>query len=243
LHHVVLERWSRGHSILHTRDPRSKILALVSFLVVVATTTMASPLPGAAYGLLLVSVILLARLPLGSALLRAGTVLPFSVTFAAMSLLAGDAPRALALLQKSYLSALAVLLVVGTTPLPELLRGLESLGAPRFLLLVVQFLYRYLFVISEQAQHMRLAAASRGTFSRPARNRRRRLRAAAGALSVLFARSYDRAEGIHRAMLARGFQGHVSLLSLPRFRWTDAVFLLLAVLAPVALRVTLGRFI
>ena len=31
-------------------------------------------------------------------------------------------------------------------------------GAPRFLLMVAQFLYRYLFVISEEAQHMRKAA-------------------------------------------------------------------------------------
>ena len=63
---------------------------------------------------------------------------------------------------KSYLSALAVLLLVSTTPLPVLLRGFEMLGAPRFLLMVAQFLYRYLFVISEEAQHMRKAAMARG---------------------------------------------------------------------------------
>ena len=55
-----------------------------------------------------------------------------------------------------------MLLVVSTTPLPVLLRGLEMTGAPRFLLMVAQFLYRYLFVISEEAQHMSKAAASRG---------------------------------------------------------------------------------
>ena len=63
---------------------------------------------------------------------------------------------------KSYLSALAVLLLVSTTPLPVLLRGFEMTGAPRFLLMVAQFLYRYLFVISEEAQHMRKAAMARG---------------------------------------------------------------------------------
>ena len=123
---------------------------------------------------------------------------------------------------KSYLSALAVILVVATTPIPLLLRGLQSLGAPRILVLIVQFLHRYLFVISEQAQHMRLAAACRqaGSKTRPSA----KFRAAAGAVSVLFARSYNRAEGIHRAMLSRGFQGQFVDASKLRFTSADAMF-------------------
>ena len=88
-------------------------------------------------------------------------MLPFTAVFAAVSWLAGDPARGAALVLKSYLSALAVLLLVSTTPLPVLLRGFEIAGAPRFLLMVAQFLYRYLFVISEEAQHMRKAAAWR----------------------------------------------------------------------------------
>ena len=96
-------------------------------------------------------------------LTRAAVVLPFTLVFAIITILAGDLERAGLLLGKSYLSALAVLALVSTTPLPQLLRGLEMLGVPRFLLMVAQFLYRYLFVISEEAQHMRVAAASRRT--------------------------------------------------------------------------------
>ena len=88
-------------------------------------------------------------------------VLPFSLTFALISWLAGEPLRALALVEKSYLSTVAVLLLAGVTPLPLLLGGLERLGSPRLLVLVAQFLYRYLFVLSEQAQHMRLAASCR----------------------------------------------------------------------------------
>jgi cobalt/nickel transport system permease protein len=125
--------------------------------------------------------------------------------------------------EKSYLSTVAVLLVVGTTPLPLLLSGLESLGTPRLLVLVAQFLYRYLFVVSEQAQHIRLAAACRqGT----ERRRRSRFHAAAGALAVLFARSYYRAEGIHRAMMARAFSGKFALLRPLQFGWADGLLTL-----------------
>ena len=143
--------------------------------------------------------------------------------------------RALGLVEKSYLSTVAVLLVAGTTSLPALLRGLELLGAPRLVVLVAQFLYRYLFVISEQAQHMRLAAAARQ--GDPKVHRKGRFRAAAGALAVLFARSYYRAEGIHRAMLARAFTGRFPLLNSPRFHLTDGIFALATAALLILVRV------
>jgi len=178
---------------------------------------------------------LIGGLPLGTLLLRAMVVLPFSLTFGLISWIAGDSLRAVALIEKSYLSSVAVLLVVGTTPLPRLLSGLESLGTPRLLVLVAQFLYRYLFVISEQAQHMRLAASSRQGI--PGLHRRSRFRAAVGALAVLFARSYYRAEGIDQAMLARGFSGKFPLLTPLRLKFADGLFLLVMVAFLVLVRV------
>ena len=237
MHHVVLERWSRRESFLHRRDPRAKIVVLLVFLVVVATTGHPFAVSGACYLALLLAVLLWARLPIRNVLTRAAVVLPFSLVFALITLAAGEPQRAGMLLGKSYISALAVLALVSTTPLPQLLRGLEMLGVPRFLLMVAQFLYRYLFVISEEAQHMRVAAASRRTVARAERSAR--FRAAAGALAVLFARSYGRAEAIHRAMLARGFQGRFRLLTVLQFGWADAVFLIAAAVLPLLIRVAL----
>lgn len=242
MHHLVVERWSRAHSVLHARDPRIKILLLLAFLIAVATTPRISLASVLCYGCVLLVGISLGRLPAGAVLARAAVVLPFSATFALLSVLAGDRERALALLVKSYVSALAVLLLAGVTPLPKLLRGLESLGAPRVLTLVVQFLYRYLFVISEQAQHMRLAALCRGLGSRAGGRGRIGFRAAAGAVAVLFARSYARAQGIHRAMLARGFQGRTELLSPPRLAPADLASLFFGLALLLALRLFLEVF-
>ena len=234
MHHVVLERWSRGTSPIHRRDPRAKIAALLIFLIVLATAHQALPILALSLFFLLCGALLWARLPVTGALARACIVLPFALVFAGISWLSGDLTRGLALVLKSYLSSLAVLLVVSTTALPDLLRGLEMTGAPRFLLQVAQFLYRYLFVISEEAQHMRKAAAARGASVG-------RFRGAAGALAVLFARSYGRAENIHRAMLARAFLGHFHPLCVLRFKRSDAAFAVLASLAPVILRVAVER--
>jgi cobalt/nickel transport system permease protein len=220
MHHVVLERWSRGNTFLHRRDARAKILAALILLIAIATAR--PPLGRFAmpcFFLLLVAAAA-GRLPVPGALWRAALVLPFTVVFALIAWAGGDPARAQTLLVKSYLSAMAVLILAGVSPLPALLNGIEKLGAPRFLLLVTHFVYRYLFVLSEEAQHMRIAAVSRG-----ARNVSAARRAAAGAVAVLFARSYERAEAVHHAMLARGFRGRLRTLNRERFGLNDAAFL------------------
>jgi cobalt/nickel transport system permease protein len=217
-----------------------KILAVLAWLVAIGTTPRITPVLTACYLALLIGVTAVARLPVRGVLIRAAGVLPFAATFAVISVAAGDAARAEALVAKSYLSASAVLVLAGTTPLSKLLRGLELLGVPRFLTLVVQFLYRYLFVVAEQAQHMRMAALARGSQSRRGRRIAERFRAAAGAVATLFARSHARAESIHGAMLARGFQGRMEPISAPRLRVADALFLAAGVVAATAPRFLQG---
>jgi len=242
LHHVALERWSRGDSMLHQRDPRAKIVALAAFLMAVATADRGLPVLAGLLVVLLCGALRLARLPLRGTLARSALVLPFTLFFGAVCWAGGDAARGAALVLKSYLSALSVLLLVGTTPLPDLLRGMEALGAPRFLLMVAQFLYRYLFVICEEARQMAQAAASRGSTMSNFASGRARFVAAAGALAVLFTRSYSRAGEIHRAMLARAFPGHFRVLKSRRFRLADAAFLFLAGAVPIVLRMGVERF-
>jgi cobalt/nickel transport system permease protein len=228
VHHVVLDRWSRGESSLHRRDARAKTIAVLVFLIAVATARRSFLPLGACYLGILAAVIVAARLPLMAVLKRAAVVLPFTAVFAAMSLAAGEPARAAALVGKSYLSALAVLILVSSTPLPQLLAGLERMGAPRYLLMVAQFLYRYLFVISEEAQHMRAALQAKSGSLRNRLWNREKFGAPAGVLSVLFARSYAHAESVHQAMLARGFQGRFLTLSGRSFAKADALFVVMA---------------
>jgi cobalt/nickel transport system permease protein len=219
MHHVVLERWSRGQSFLHKRDARAKMAAALTMLVAIATVKPPVWPFAAGCFALLVGAMAGGGLPFAPMLWRACVALPFAAVFAIVSWAAGDVARAEILVVKSYLSALTVLTMAALTPLPALLHGLERWGAPRFLLLVAHFVYRYLFVLVEEAQHMRIAAAARGGSDWKAARR-----AAAGAIAVLFARSYERSEAIHLAMLARGFQGRFRTLNAPRFSAADVLF-------------------
>lgn len=243
---LAVDRWSRGASPLHARDARAKLGAILAFLIAVTTTRPGAHLAFGLYAALAIAAAAVARLPIAALARRAALVLPFSATFAAITWWSGDPARAMALAEKSLLCGFAALLLIATTPVDDLLRALESLAVPRPLILVIQFLYRYLFVISEQAQHMRLAAQCRrglrgpgGTRYRPqgvTRRQRSRFSAAGGALGVLFARSWERADGIYRAMLARGFNGRFPRLAPLRFRAADAVFLFFAAFVAIGIR-------
>jgi cobalt/nickel transport system permease protein len=234
MNQVVVEGWSGRDSALHARDARVKLGVLLVFLIAVSSTPAGAWTTLGGFAVLLAAAIAASRLPPARLLGRVLLVLPFSAVFALTTWWAGDPGLALALAAKAFLSALAALLLIATTRVPELAAALHAWRAPRILVLVIQFVYRYLFVIAEQARHMRLAALARGGAGRGGM-----FRAAAGALAVLFVRSWERAEGIHWAMLARGFRGRFELLSPLRCHPADFAFLGVSCAACIAVRLAL----
>lgn len=196
-HTLALDRWSRQSSPVHALTAVIKLS--VTLIAVIAISFTGSLATLAEIALAPVLVCLLARLPLAGVALRAGFVLPFSGVFVIATWLQGDPDRALMLLSRSYLSALWSVLLVATTPMEQILRLLVRMGAPPLFTDVVQFLWRYLHVVVEQASRLRTAALARGAS--------RTFGVAAGSIAVLFSSSYARAERIHRAMLARGVTG------------------------------------
>jgi cobalt/nickel transport system permease protein len=86
------------------------------------------------------------------------------------------------------------------------------------------FLYRYLFVLIDEAQRVRRARDFRGAALAPLG---RRIAAAGGVIGSLFLRTLNRSQRVHLAMAARGYHGESHSLSQLRFTGTDAVFLLL----------------
>jgi cobalt/nickel transport system permease protein len=214
-----IERWSRGDSLIHRRHAAAKIIATLAFLICVATLTHGTGTICALYLALLLFAASMAGLPVIAILRSAMAVLPFAFCFAVVSALSGDPVRAVLLLVRAYLSSFAALLLIATTPMPALIAGLEWLRAPRFLLQVMQFLYRYLIVMIEEANAMRQAGLARAGSLRALQ-----FRQAAAAVGVLFARSYARAQAIHRAMLARGFEGRLPTFGKSVFRPSDAGF-------------------
>ena len=97
----------------------------------------------------------------------------------------------------------ASIVLAATTPVAELLRGLERLRVPRVLVAIAGFMVRYLDVIAGEVRRMRVARLSRGHDPRWIWQ----ARAVAASAGTLFIRSYERGERVHLAMLSRGYAG------------------------------------
>lgn len=194
---LALERWSRGRSPVHRLPAGGKLVAIVLALAAVSLIHSLPFAVSVAFAALCLA--WFARVPIPSLLARVAMVLPFIGVFSLILIFQGETERALMISVRSLVSALLVLLLVSTTPMEKLLGSLRRAGVPGLLLEVIHFLWRYLYVMVEQAWRLRRAAAARGADRNPA--------AAATSLAVLFTSSYARAERVHRAMLARGAAG------------------------------------
>ncbi len=103
---------------------------------------------------------------------------------------------------KSTLCLATMILLTNTTPFADLLRTLRRLRVPGLLITVLALMYRYLFVLIDEAERMQRARRSR-TFSA----RRAHVWASLATLGgQLFVRSTERAERIYAAMCARGWR-------------------------------------
>ena len=109
---------------------------------------------------------------------------------------------ALWLLARSTLCLLTMLLLSNTTPFSEILRVMRRVKVPAMLLTTLALMYRYLFVMLDEAGRMKRARESR-TFSK---KKLRRWRTAATVVSQLFIRVSERSERIFAAMCARGWR-------------------------------------
>ncbi|MDN5857318.1 MAG: cobalt ECF transporter T component CbiQ [Pseudonocardia sp.] len=204
-----------GDSAVHRLPPEVKIIAAAVGVVAIVATPRAAFGVFASYGVLLAGIWLLAGIPFGWMLRRSLIETPF-VALAVLLPFAGDGPRivwlgmslsepglygAWNILVKGTLGVLTSLTLAGTTPLRDLLLGLQRLRAPNMVLTIATLMLRYVDVITGEAHRMRLARISRGHDPRFLWQ----VGATARGIGALFVRSYERGERVHLAMLSRGW--------------------------------------
>ena len=104
---------------------------------------------------------------------------------------------------KGTLGVLAAVILSTTTTAREILRGLEKLKLPAIMVQIASFMLRYINVISDEMERMKVARESRGFIATGIKH----WKILATAAAALFIRSYERGERVHLAMLSRGFDG------------------------------------
>jgi cobalt/nickel transport system permease protein len=227
-----------GASVLHRARPQCKIAASLLFVLAVVATPREAIWAYLVYALLVAGVARLGRVPLPFLARRLAIELPF-VAFAVFLPVVGQGERvevlglplavdglwaAWNIVVKGTLGVAASVVVAATTPVPELLRGLERLRLPRAFTTVAGFMVRYADVIADEVRRLRIARLSRGHDPRWIWQ----ARAVAATAGSLFIRSYERGERVYLAMVSRGYTGSMPVLhelAASRRQWLAALAL------------------
>jgi cobalt/nickel transport system permease protein len=199
-----VDTWaSSGHSAFHQASALSKLLCVVLLLATILTATS----PGFLLGLYaaLCLVLVLSRVPLLPAL---GLSL-YPVLFSSLWLLSrwdGDWRMPLLLVLRSLASSLTAVILVATTPYPDLFAPISRV-TPRLVGDGLFLTYRAFFLLVARADRMWTALKLRGGLS--GRGLPRDFRAAGEGLGQLVIHSYDRSQRLYAIMHVRGHSGRV----------------------------------
>ena len=241
MHIHFLDPYHPLPSPIHSLDARAKFVLAVAFILATSLTPFAAWPVYILFFALILSAEILSGLGVGYVLKRAALALPFAL--AALPLvfsLPGRAlfaiplgpwqlsasveglERFLSIALKSWLSVQAAILLSASTPFPELLQAMRAVGIPRLLVGMFGLMWRYLFVLVDEALRMLRARAARsgaqaGSGHRTGGSLAWRARVTGGMAGSLFLRGFERSERIYTAMLSRGYDGEVRALPLPPF--------------------------
>jgi len=106
-----------------------------------------------------------------------------------------------------FLTVTAALALVSLTGFNAVCSALFRFGLPRPFVLQLMFFYRYMFVLSDEAESMSRARLFRTGNSRPMG-----MKTFIPLIGHLLLRALSRAERIYRAMRCRGFDGDIRIV-------------------------------
>ncbi|MES0359687.1 MAG: cobalt ECF transporter T component CbiQ [Anaerolineales bacterium] len=250
MHIHFLDPYQEVSSPIHRTDPRVKLVLSLAFIL----TTALIPIGAWPIYILLVAIIFSAAIlsSVGIIYVLKRAVLAFPFMLAALPLvfttpglpfyslnigpweltmtLAG-VTRFISIALKSWISVQAAILLTATTPFPDLLVAMRAVRVPRLIVAIFGLMWRYLFVLADEALRLIRARAARsgdsgitgfnsgGSFTW-------RAQTAGGMAGNLFIRSLERSDRIYVAMLSRGYDGEVRTMPLPEMKVSNWIVLI-----------------
>jgi len=238
--HEFLDQYSDRDSLIHRLDPRTKLIASLGLVTAVVLTPPDRWFAYAVYFFVLAVLVIISKVPVSYAIKRSLLIMPFvlmiaifipffkegevagsyniwmwqvSVTHSGLEVLRN-------IIVKAWLSIVSLTILSATTRMPDLLKGLERLKMPKIIVMILSFMYRYIFLVVDEAMRMKQARDSRNFGGK----RLWQIKTIGRMIASLFIRSYERGERVYAAMTARGFDGHGRSLTALSFKQADAYF-------------------
>lgn len=234
-----LDRLSYQDTFIHRIDPRVKLLSSLVFIVVVISFPkyeVTGLLPFFLFPILLLT---LGDIPVRFILKKVLVVSPFALFIGIFNPLLDNSRSAFTILGftvslgwisfasimlKFALTISTALLLIATTSFPGICFAMQKLRIPQVFVAQLLFLYRYIFVLTEEVMKI-VRARNMRSFGK----RGRELKHFVPIIGVLFMRAVDRAERVYYAMLARGFNGKINSIKSYALNISDMLFIFVSI--------------
>jgi len=208
-----LDRYGRSKSICHRLPARLKIVLTLAVVVTgISIPVELWPIQGV-LACLVFAGHSLANIPMMYLFRRLAIFLPMllllSISLPATQGFSAGWEIMFAIQFRSTLAFISLLWLVNVMPFDQLLNTLRKLRVPDVFVATLSFMYRYIFVLWNELDKMRTARKAR-TFG--SSSLRFRWKISSEMIGMLLIRAMERAERVHGAMCARGWDGQVRSL-------------------------------
>lgn len=228
-----LDLFATQDTVIHRIDARAKVLVVLLFIITVVSFGRYELSAMVPFFIFPVVMVTLADLPPGFMVRKVALVIPFAVAIGIFNPLfdqeirlsighfaiSGGWLSCASIVLRATLTLTAAIMLVAVTGFTAVCGALGQLGMPQALVVQLLFMQRYLFVLADDA-----ANASRARELRAFGSRGMGIGSFAAMTGHLLLKSWERAERIHMAMLARGFQGEFHLQRTSSFGFRELLF-------------------
>ena len=229
-----LDRLSYKDTLVHNLDPRAKVIATLLFLFTVISFPKYEVVALVPFFLFPVLLMTIGEIPVWFIFKKVMLVSPFAIFIGIFNPLLDTGTVAvvfgipvsagfislLSILLKFTLTISAALLLIATTSFPGVCHALRRLGFPSLFISQLLFLYRYIFVLMEEAMRIIRARDMRSFGTRGTG-----MKVFMRLIGILFLRTMDRAERIYYAMPSRGLHGDIPSLKKYHIAPIDLAFM------------------
>jgi len=249
MHVHFLDPYRSGNSLVHRLDPRIKFILTLGFILVASLT----PVGAWPVYILLFSIILSVEVlsELGVRYVLKRSMLAFLFVLAALPVIFTTADRIIltfslgtwtftitqaglerfiSIFLKSWISIQAAIVLASSTPFPELMMAMRAIRIPRLLVAIFGLMWRYLFVLADEALRLMRARLARSGHSdqvglKPGGSVWWRAGVTGRMAGSLFLRAFERSDRIYMAMISRGYDREVRAAPLPKLRGVDSLII------------------
>jgi len=128
----------------------------------------------------------------------------------------------ISIMMRFTLTVSTALALIACTGFNNICFALNRLGAPKIFAVQLLFLYRYIFVLAEEAARM-VRARNLRSFDGKGRG----IKSYGPLLGNLLLRTINRAERIHMAMVSRGFDGNIRIMNRYKSGYREFLFVII----------------